>query len=189
MTRAVQATLVVLGVFRSSAGSPRACGADPARMIRTRLWPVLIILLAGCAGQPAPGEGTVELGTGEWEFVPLVDEQPVELIFGVQGGYHVWTSFRAEGLDPEDVMLEIETQRADESRPPERSRVPVDFEMHDGTAELLGWPAILAEPGCVLDEMLRIRVTLTDTHGVIATDERYVLPLAGTGTPAPAPCE
>jgi hypothetical protein len=37
--------------------------------------------------------------------------------------------------------------------------------------------------------MLRIRVTLTDAHGVVATDERYVLPLAGTGTPPPPTCE
>ena len=157
--------------------------------VPTKKLALLGALLAGCAGQTAPGEGTVELGTGEWEFVPLVDEQPVELIFGVQGGYHVWTSFRAEGLDPEDVMLEVETQRADESRPPELSRVPVDFEMVDGTAELLGWPAILGDPGCALGDMLRIRVTLTDAHGVAATDERYVLPLTGATTPAPPACQ
>jgi hypothetical protein len=157
-----------------------------------RAVPIVVAALSctlfACAGEAAPGEGTVELGTGEWEFVPLTDEQPVELIFGVQGGYHVWTSFRAEGLDPEGVMLEIETQRADDSHPPELSRVPVDFQMNDGTAELLGWPAVLGDPGCVLGDMLRIRVTLTDAHGTVATDERYVLPLTGTGTPPPPDC-
>lgn len=148
---------------------------------------VLVLLLGaatlGCAGESA-GEGTVELGTGEWEFVPLADEDTVPLVFGVQGGYHVWTSFRAEGLDPEGVMLEIETQPGDESKPPELSRVPVDMQPN---GELVGWPAILSQPSCSLGQMLRIRVTLTDPRGVRATDERYVRPTTGTGPPPP-PC-
>ena len=159
------------------------------RGVRTFAGVALASSLAACAGDAPPGEGAVELGTGEWEFVPLADEQAVELVFGVQGGYHVWTSFRAEGLDPEDVMLEIETQPADESLPPERSRVPVDFDARDAMAELVGWPAILSQPGCVANrQLLRIRVTLTDRTGVRATDERYVQPLAGTGTPPPPDC-
>lgn len=147
----------------------------------------LLAFVAGCAGASA-GEGVVELGTGEWEFVPLEDEAEVELVLGAQGGYHVWTSFRAEGLSPEDVTLEIETQPADGSLPAERSRVPVDLEAaDDGTLELVGWPAILSEPGCVVDRMLRLRVTLTDARGATASDERYVLPTA-SATSAPEGC-
>ncbi len=150
---------------------------------------VLVGLAAGCSGGAAPGEGVVELGTGEWEFVPLADAQEVELVFGAQGGYHVWTSFRAEGLSAEDVMLEIETQAADGSTAPQTSRVPVDFDRTaDGSIELVGWPAILADPGCVVDRMLHVQVRLTDRRGATATDERYVVPHAGITGPPP-PCE
>jgi len=145
-------------------------------------------LAAGCGGGAAPGEGWAELGTGEWEFVPIEDGQDVPLVAGSQGGHHVWASLRTEGLDPDRVMLEIETQPADGSMPPEVSRVPVPFEpMEAGGARLLGWPAVLSEPGCVVDRMLRVTVTLTDEHGVRAGDERFVVPRAPTAGP-PLPC-
>lgn len=149
---------------------------------------VSLLASAAACGEASPGDGAVELGTGEWEFVPLADEAEVELVLGAQGGYHIWTSLRAEGLSPEDVMLEIETQPADDSLEPEQSRVPVDLESgDDGTLELVGWPAILSQPGCVVDRMLRLRVTLTDARGATAADERYVLPTA-SATSAPEGC-
>lgn len=153
---------------------------------------VLVALLAGCGGSGAepPGEAAVELGTGEWEMLPITDGQDVELIHGAQGGYHVWASIRADGIEPEDVILEVETQPADESLPPEKSRVQVDFDRDPDTGEavFIGWPAILSQPGCVVDRMLRLQVTLTDRRGAAGMDERYVVPRAGVGGDPP-PCE
>jgi len=162
-----------------------------------RRLPVLAVLLgvlaAGCAGgEPAaPGETWAELGTGEWEFVSLTDEQEVDLIFGSQGGYHVWASIRTEGLDPSRVMLEVETQVGDDSRPAEHSRVPVDLEVDEvtGVQQFIGWPAVLAHPGCAVDRMIRVHVTLTDRRGVVAGDECYVMPRLPDWAPPPPTCE
>lgn len=150
-----------------------------------------LLALVACGGDGgAPGEAAVELGTGEWEMVPLGDGEDVQLVLGSQGGYHVWASVRAEGIDPDDVMLAVETQPADESLPPERSRVEVDFERDPETGEpaFVGWPAVLSQPGCVVDRMMRIEVTVTDRHGTTGTDDRYVVPRAGASGPPP-PCE
>ncbi len=49
--------------------------------------------------------------------------------------------------------------------------------------EILGWPAVLAEPGCVVDSELLVTVTLSDENGTSATDQRLVVP-RGTDMPA-----
>lgn len=152
----------------------------------------LVAFAAACgggSGEP-PGEAVVELGTGEWEMVPLDDGQQVELVFGSQGGYHVWASIWAEGIQTEDVTLEVETQPADESLPPERSRVVIDFDRdpETGGAVFIGWPAVISQPGCVVDRMLRVRATVTDRRGATGMDERYVVPRPGPAGDPP-PCE
>jgi len=145
--------------------------------------------LSGCTA-PVEGEGWVALGTGEWRFEPLTDGQPVPLIAGAQGGHHVWTSLRTTGLDPERVLLAIDTEPVDGSLPAEHSQVRVDLSENpeEGTYDFVGWPAILSQPGCVAGRELNVRVTLTDRHGVSATDECAVLPMTGTGVILP-PCE
>src|SRR5262245_61474772 len=78
------------------------------------------LLLAACAGsQPPPGgadsspgepdaaanlPGDLLLGGAEASgvgFVELGDGADVSLIWGAQGGYHVWTAVRARGLSGE----------------------------------------------------------------------------------------
>jgi hypothetical protein len=40
----------------------------------------------------------VELGTGQSTFEPLADGDPLELTYGEQGGWHLWTSAKLQGL-------------------------------------------------------------------------------------------
>jgi hypothetical protein len=143
------------------------------------------LLLGGCAAEVV-GDGTVELGTGEWRFEPVVDGQDVTLVRGVQGGFHVWVSMHADGLEREGVTMELVTAKMDGTRDPEMSVVDVDLApaTEGAGTELLGWPAILADPGCVVDSALLVRVTLTDRRGAQASDELVVIP-RGTDMP---PC-
>ncbi len=46
-----------------------------------------------------PDTLSVEVGTGVAAFEPLVDGGEVELVFGPQGGFHVWTGVRLRGAD------------------------------------------------------------------------------------------
>lgn len=77
----------------------------------------LTLALAGCSGGkdtgPTDDTGTVpkldpalELGTGDIEFVPIADGDTVFVVFGPQGGYHINSSLRVQGIDngePTDV--------------------------------------------------------------------------------------
>jgi hypothetical protein len=133
------------------------------------------------------GEGTLELGTGEWRYEPLSDGDDVDLVRGAQGGVHVWLSMRAMGFDPERVTMEIVTEKLDGSLEPETSIVDVrlDPAAEEGVLmhELLGWPAVLAAPGCVVDSELLVTVTLTDANGTAATAQHVIVP-RGTDMPA-----
>lgn len=68
----------------------------------------LLLLLGSCdgpaiteldAGPPEDGGSPrLEVGTGESTFVALNDGDPVELVHGPQGGYHVLVAVRATSL-------------------------------------------------------------------------------------------
>jgi len=143
---------------------------------------------AGCGaetGRPGEGETHLELGSGSWRFEPLEDGQAVDLVRGAQGGWHIWISVRAEGFAESQAVLELETQVADESRPPQHTEVEVRLERPDaeGRRAFIGWPAILAEPGCLMGEMLRVTATLRDDAGTRVEAERYVTVMGGDDPP------
>jgi hypothetical protein len=72
--------------------------------------------LSGCPGpDPRPdggldaGDGVVELGTGQLDWEPLSAADPtVELIYGAQGGFHVWGRGRFRTFAPDvDVSFRV----------------------------------------------------------------------------------
>lgn len=75
-----------------------------------------LLVAGGCGGahvgatdkgvDPACAETApaVTLGTGQWEFEPLTEGQPVVIVNGPQGGWHVWTSGQVTAEAPE-LML------------------------------------------------------------------------------------
>ncbi len=137
-----------------------------------------VLVLLGCAG--AGDEAVLELGTGEVEFEPLEDYQRVPLVAGPQGGHHLWLSLRAEGLAAGPADLEIEAVPLTAAEPPPR-KAPVRAHLRPspaaaGTVELIGWPAQLAQPECLVGVPLSVRVVLTDERGHTASDERIVVP-------------
>lgn len=54
---------------------------------------------AGCAGDPSVEPGSAVYDDPEI-FVPLEDSDEVTLVFGGQGGFHLWQSLRARGVAP-----------------------------------------------------------------------------------------
>jgi hypothetical protein len=143
--------------------------------------------LAGCAGSAVPNEASLELGTGTARFVPLADGDEVAMVRGVQGGWHLWVSVRADGLETNLASLEIAHQPADESEPEQVTRSGVTFDPPDAQGRLvtLGWQAILANPSCSVGRLHRIRVTVTTASGKRLTAEREVIPTGGLNPPPP----
>jgi hypothetical protein len=153
-----------------------------------RLLLVLVALTLPACG-PAPGNPWVELGTGEWRFEPLADEQEVELVRGAQGGWHVWVSVRARELGPDDVRMEIDSKVVGSERDPATGGAEIDLQPTDemGTYEFTGWPAVQPRPECVVDSRLRVRVALT-SGGKTVSDERIVIPRVMDTDPPAGTC-
>ncbi len=56
--------------------------------------------VTGDTGDPdCTGEASVELGTGQLTYETLADGQTLPFYRGPQGGYHVFVSVRAQGID------------------------------------------------------------------------------------------
>ena len=135
-------------------------------------WSLPLLLVAcGCiSGSPAPGGG-LRLGTGEEEFVDVHQSGEVELVYGPQGGWHVWVSLVADGLDPERVEMELTTETLGVSGTRDRSIVYMSLEpMPDGRAALYGWRAILSRPECADGRPLSVEVRLRDREDTIVAD-------------------
>jgi hypothetical protein len=143
---------------------------------------------AGCAGDEGGGGGEppwLEVGTGEWQFEPLEDGQDVPLVFGSQGGYHVWVSYRARELDPVDVRIEISTEiltRNDSKTGSILLRNLTPYE-EPGVYGQIGWPAVIPEAGCADGEPVEVVVSLLDRRGRSITDARTVVPHASSEPP------
>lgn len=65
----------------------------------------------------------IEIGTGIVDFVEVPRGGDVELVMGLQGGWHVEIAFRLYGLDPESLRLMIRGTRAGTE---EEVIVPID---------------------------------------------------------------
>jgi hypothetical protein len=141
----------------------------------------LVILLGGaCIGGGGVREGTLELGTGEAEFVPLVDGQDVDLTAGAQGGHHLWLSMRSQGLASGRCELRVSVWAEDDPEGRQDSWVSVRVnpapDGAPGTLEYIGWPGLIARPECFVERRVHFSVELTDERGARAMDERVVVP-------------
>jgi hypothetical protein len=150
-------------------------------------------LAAGCGtggdgcpgGDDGGGPPWIEVGTGEWRFEPLEDGQDVPLVFGSQGGYHVWVSYRTGGLDPVDVRIEIATEIL--SHPDTRTASILTRTLpqadEPGVYGQIGWPAVVPQAGCADGEPVEVEVRLEDRHGMAVRDARTVVPHASVEPP------
>jgi len=128
----------------------------------------------------------LELGQGISGFVSAADGAPVDIYMGPQGGFHMFTSFRMENLDPGDPSLPV----SDPANP------EIFVSAMNGNGDLLAaqtlrfyFSPVGGEPGVyelvgltvVLDiccctvlagENLTVSVVVTDAAGNSATDMR-----------------
>lgn len=143
-----------------------------------------VALFAGCGSEVEPGAGEEEtgprvvLGTGRDAFESLDSEGSVPLIKGIQGGFHVWTSFLAYGFATEVMRMELRTRwdALDESTLEMAGNVRVRPAVDpQGSPALLslGWPASIFNPACANGRRLSLELTVRDTAaGLSASDAR-----------------
>jgi len=125
----------------------------------------------------------LEVGTGFDQFVPYPEPASAELIAGPQGGFHVWTSLRAQ--NPATTMsplVEIEYERVRDgmivSYP---FRVRVSFDRVPGTElqEIYGLRPEALSGADVLDEDILVRARVETRDGTFTVVEKRVHVVTG----------
>jgi len=76
---------------------PDPCAIDPSACAPSVAW-----VVSACPDVDAAEALAVELGSGEQAFEPLAPDAPPEVHFGLQGGQHMFVSFRVE-----DARLDV----------------------------------------------------------------------------------
>lgn len=129
----------------------------------------------------------VVLGTGEATFEAFSAGQTLTMAAGAQGGFHVWLSFRAYELLPDEGRLALQVEaRRDAPGALDLAtggRVQVT-PLEDGDPATLaseprgtsvafhGYPLPIDDARCAGGHPLWVRLTVTDERGASASDER-----------------
>ena len=134
--------------------------------------------------EPDP-DAEIVLGTGEWQWEDVGSLQELTLSRGVQGGYHVWLSVRARGVDPERIRMVLTLLPSVDDSLRVRSDIRIDLDPpadpvvgEDGWFEYIGFPAQLSRPWCVVDAPLTATVMLEDQNGITISDQVEIIPIA-----------
>ena len=65
---------------------------------------VLVLSVVSLSACPGPCPKTLTLGTGASRFESVVDGQDLPMVFGGQGGRHVWGAVRATGVPNSGIV-------------------------------------------------------------------------------------
>ena len=126
------------------------------------------------------GEPFIVIGSGLSEFIELEEGDPIEMVMGPQGGWHIDISVRIRGLVPEDLELEINgfDDETDEQvairveRILSPRRVLEDGEGHVRLGDLLVF-MILSEDE-IVGRRVRVEARCTQPDGLTAADSLVV---------------
>ncbi|GAB4561630.1 MAG: hypothetical protein Tsb0020_09260 [Haliangiales bacterium] len=118
----------------------------------------------GCAPGAAP---TLEIGRGEADFEAIADGR-VELIHGIQGGYHTTMALRAEALPAPDEAVEVELRGYLDGEELSRAVSYTRFLCDEDAQALEAWGLRLiweATPEDLAGQMVRIEAVVTSDDG------------------------
>jgi hypothetical protein len=145
----------------------------------------LALFSFACGGSEMPAEdcpthdsASFELGTGQLEFQPIADGQPLAINSGPQGGCHFFLSLRTNGFAASGFRLHYEvfyaeTNASTGSTSSFTARLRPAAE--SGTCENLGTTAFLLKPWDMEDQRVTIAVDVEDAEGRTASERRTVV--------------
>jgi hypothetical protein len=141
----------------------------------------LASLLWGCLEEDpnGPSGPRIEVGTGATRFDALPVTLPdggipsVEIVFGPQGGYHIWGAIRAHEM-AKDVKVvytlkDVESGELISTNDYELSLTP--------NGDALEWPGMLGlvpTPGAINGKLIEMGMEATDADGTTRRDARQV---------------
>jgi hypothetical protein len=132
-------------------------------------------------GEPEPDGGQtaavadLELGTGINGFEALAEDQTVDIIFGPQGGYHIWAALRARRARVAPDRVEVHARLFKDGAELSDNAYRLNLYEAGEYYEWYALQALVPDPVAIDGQLVTIRLELLDTNGVFASDERRVL--------------
>lgn len=121
---------------------------------------------------------TCDVGTGYDSFVALSDGDPVSIIAGPQGGFHIFTSVRVRGFDAPTVhaRVSIHTLGGSEYLGPGAEVGTASFTAGaDGWDQAIGLINLLDDPATARGHEVVLRLEARDDRGASSVSEHAVL--------------
>ena len=144
-----------------------------------------VALVAACAGgEPDLSvDPFVEIGTGEVRFETLTDGQEAPTVYGIQGGYHIWGSVRATGIDWRRLELHFELTGEDGELVSNPTLLPAQLRdcsdqegCDEGMGEVVGITVFVDDPPAIWGDDITMSVHASDDEGRESYDERLLKP-------------
>jgi hypothetical protein len=119
---------------------------------------------------------TVDVGTGAVEYEPLADGDPVDLIFGPQGGWHIWTGVNVHDATVESVRMNLYSRFEDGALAGDPSSVAAALEpVKDGGRSHASMRNFIRDGALTRGKRLLLRVEVIAGDGRHGAGERRVV--------------
>ena len=129
----------------------------------------------------APPAAWVEIGTGVDGFEPIAEESDLAVQNGTQGGHHFFLHSRMMGLVPVGPTTRFRVFDEGGTRVDFAAPLQLDYEDAGGGQYTLPNGIIVqidVDVPAVYGERFRVTAELTDTDGLVVSDERWVVAAA-----------
>jgi hypothetical protein len=123
------------------------------------------------AGTSATAPPPLEVGTGLSGFEPVSDGQSLEVIFGPQGGYHVWAAIRASKKDVTPDRAQVRVKLIKDGTVLSENPYQLNLVDSGGFYEWYALQALVPDPAVVDGQTVTVRIELSDRIGRSAADE------------------
>ena len=143
-----------------------------------------LLLLLGCGGDPAadpcaPGDApTLAIGTGEVGFESTAENEPIELVYGPQGGVHLLVAMEATFINDTE-LVEGQLEGWIDGEQYATSSPWLTFRCNPQTDTQQTWGTFLiydTEPGWLHGVTTEVRATIRDVDGTeLTTSTTWVI--------------
>lgn len=119
----------------------------------------------------------VEVGTGEVGFAPLSAGDEVELVYGPQGGYHIWTAVRIRDVSVEQAQINVSARFEGTGAPAgPASRWPAAPVIRGEARVHFGMRTFIAQAPLADGKRIILRAEVITRDGRHGAGERAVVP-------------
>ncbi len=124
-----------------------------------------------------PATLDIEVGGGATDFIPLTDGDPVDIIHGSQGGYHIWTSVRIHDTSVEEGTVNLSARfESDGARVGSPSGWAASPVLVDGARVQSGMRDFVDAPSAAAGKRIVLRAEVVTSDGRHGAGERVVVP-------------